>query len=78
VNIARKQARKVNLEALRQIKAQRPDIEVIEFSCSHLRITAARSVDYWPSTGRAWLTDHFDHQSEILTPAEAVELACQR
>lgn len=44
-------------ELFRNHPAALPEVEVIEFCSTHLRLTCdGRSFDYWPSTGRVWET----------------------
>jgi hypothetical protein len=74
---ARREQRERHTEELRRLKAARPELTVLEFDATHLRLIGKISVDYWPSTGRAWKTDNYDHRSEVMTPAQAVELACE-
>lgn len=50
------------------------DLEVWEFSISHLRIVGRQSVDYWPTTGRAWIMGS-EGCAVKATPAEACGLA---
>lgn len=60
-----------NIEELQTLRASL-GLEVPEFSKIHLRIVGKQSVDYWPSTGRAWITG--SRQGSRLMPIFA---ACE-
>jgi hypothetical protein len=47
------------------------------FTPIHVRIMGVNQVDYWPTTGRGWLT-HTSHAAQVMTPSEAVEMAGAR
>jgi hypothetical protein len=49
-------------------------LEVWEFSKIHYRVVGELSVDYWPTTGRAWLVGSFDG-AKPMTVAEVCGLA---
>jgi hypothetical protein len=54
---------------------RRFDVEVVEFSRSHLRLIGRnRTVDYWPSTGRAWEKDSCS-RARLMEPLAALEFA---
>jgi hypothetical protein len=75
---ARAKLKAQNIEELRALKAKIPELEVLEFSSYptlHLRLRGSRSVDFWPSTGRAWVVGDYTSESPIMSPAEAVALA---
>jgi hypothetical protein len=65
-------------EELRGLMAKNPDIEVWEFSPSHLRIVGKIRVDYWPGTGRAWVTYSAEPSFESLEPYDVIALAMER
>jgi hypothetical protein len=64
-----------NLEELRGLKARIPMLQVLEFQSYHLRLIGTRAVDFWPSTGRAWIVDDYDTPSAVMTAAQVVALA---
>jgi hypothetical protein len=75
---ARARLRQQRTEELRAIKAKFPELEVWEFSPIHLRLKGSRSVDYWPGTGRAWITNSFEGSMHNISPLEVVALAFER
>ena len=62
---------------LRRLKTETPGLEVFEFSPSHLRLIGKILVDYWPSTGRAWITDSAEPTFEQIEPCDVVTLAME-
>lgn len=50
-------------------------VKVTQFSEIHFRIEGLFSVDYWPSTGRVWITGSKEAFEQILEPWEAMKLA---
>lgn len=49
-------------------------IEIEIFSAIHCRIHGHRTVDYWPTSGRCWVTNSNERAQE-MTPDEAIDLA---
>jgi hypothetical protein len=49
-------------------------VEVRVFTPIHCRIFGETIVDYWPTTGRTWITGTSDSARE-MTPREAIDLA---
>lgn len=62
-----------NLAELRKLHKEFR-LEVWEFSKIHYRVVGELSVDYWPTTGRAWLVGSFDG-AKPMTVAEVCGLA---
>ena len=69
----RVETRKMNLAELRKLHLSL-GLDVLEFSHLHYRIVGEISVDYWPSTGRAWVVGSAGN-GEIVSVAEACALA---
>lgn len=72
----RKEKREVrdrNLAELRRLH-QRLGFDVLQFTHLHYRICGQHLVDYWPSTGRAWLVGSLGN-GEVMSVAEACALA---
>lgn len=61
------------LSELRRLGTER-GIEVREFTAIHCRIFGTTTVDYWPTTGRTWITGSNEPAQE-MTPQEAMDLA---
>jgi hypothetical protein len=49
---------------MRKIHKDYP-VQVFEFSPIHFRIIGKISIDYWPSTGRAWITGSNDYAVKL-------------
>ena len=49
-------------------------VEVRQFSAIHCRIFGPRTVDYWPTTGRAWVIG-VGSSMRAIEPVEAMRLA---
>ncbi len=62
-----------NLAELRKLHKEFR-LEVLEFSKIHYRVVGEQSVDYWLTTGRAWLVGSFDG-AKPMTVAEVCGLA---
>ena len=73
----RTQLRLQRTEELRRMRVENPRFNVLEFSPSHLRIIVERAVDYWPSTGRAWVVGSHERSRQAVDPAGVVALAMQ-
>jgi hypothetical protein len=50
--------------------------EVRSFSPIHSRVFGSTVVDYWPTSGRAWVTGSNERARE-MAPHEVIELACE-
>jgi hypothetical protein len=75
---ARLRLRLQRTEELRGIKAKILELEVWEFSPIHLRLRGSRFVDYWPGTGRAWITNSHEGSMHNISPLAVVALALER
>lgn len=63
---------KMNTDRLRVIYRQ-AGVQVLEFNPFHLRIVGhSRSIDYWPSTGRAWVVGE-RRRATFMAPDEVVK-----
>lgn len=62
-----------NLAELRKLHRSL-GLDVLEFSHLHFRICGKTLVDYWPSTGRAWIVGS-QGNGAIVSVAEACALA---
>ena len=49
-------------------------IGVVCYSDVHMRIFGPTVVDYWPTTGKGWMTG-MTEKSRVMTPEEALDLA---
>lgn len=70
----RKQGRK-RLDELNRL-AMEVGYEVREFSEIHVRVFGATTVDYWPTTSRAWVVGG-SKRAERVTPLNVIEMARQ-
>ena len=64
-----------NLAELRKLKDMH-GLEVLEFNKIHLRIVGKKLVDYWPSTGKAWVVGSTE-QGRAMTVQQVCELVLQ-
>lgn len=61
---SRQKAKKLRTEQMRRIYKSYP-VQVLEFSSVHFRIIGKISIDYWPSTGSAWITGSEDYSVKL-------------
>jgi hypothetical protein len=64
---------KLNLSELRKY-SEILGVEVWEFSPIHLRIVGKNLVDFWPTTGKAWMLGSYS-PARIMTALQVCELA---
>jgi hypothetical protein len=74
--MSRKRKREKGRERFSELRdlASSAGFRLQEFSAIHCRIFGTVTVDYWPTTGRAWVTDSRERASK-MTPYEVIELA---
>src|SRR5258708_24307936 len=72
---AKARLRARNIEELKALKEITPGLEILEFQSFHLRLIGTRAVDFWPTTGTAWVVHDYANPSKVMTAAQAVALA---
>jgi hypothetical protein len=69
----RQRDREFRVNLMRDLYSQYP-VEVLEFSPIHYRVIGTCCiVDYWPSTGRAWIVGS-SSTAAVMEPKEVFEL----
>jgi hypothetical protein len=73
---SRKRKRERGRERLSELRdlARSAGFRLEEFSAIHCRVFGSSVVDYWPTTGRAWVTGSKE-PAEKVTPQEVIEWA---
>ena len=71
----KKRATERRIAELREL-AKSAGFRLVEFSAIHFRIFGAVAVDYWPTTGRMWITGSAT-KAAIVEPHEAIHAAQQ-